>query len=135
MTSLPYWTQALDPYATRWVRHGVHAILHSHDDQRLAPDAIVITDDHLVEAVAQALLGVRRKRAGADSRDRPLELPLKYRGPVAVDLLGFDAQELVGNWVEAIDGQRRGESVPVYELVPPRFERELVRTTVAAVQR
>jgi DNA-binding transcriptional regulator YhcF (GntR family) len=49
MVSLPFWTQAVEPHHPRWVRHAVHAVLHSHDD--LVPDSMLVADDHLVEAV------------------------------------------------------------------------------------
>src|SRR4029078_7620048 len=59
LNRLPFWSQAADPIAVEWVRHAVYGILHSHPNR--VPDAMLVTDDHLVEAVADALIefGVR----------------------------------------------------------------------------
>jgi len=119
----PFWTQAVEPHQTRWVRHAVHAILSTQPDN--PPDAMLVPDDHLVEPVVEALLefGVR-----VPEQMRVIghwNFPNPYRGAIPIDLLGFDAVELVEGWVDAIDAQRRGEKIAGFATTPARFAHEI----------
>jgi len=115
LTHRPYWVQAVHPSFTGWVRHAVHGILHSHPED--VPDAMLVTDDHLVEAVADALIhfGVRVPQ------DMLVvghwNFPLKFRRDLPVQLIGQDNTELMRRWVMTIDAMRRGERVPFKKTV------------------
>jgi DNA-binding LacI/PurR family transcriptional regulator len=119
----PFWTQAVEPHRPRWVRHAVDAILSTQAAER--PDSLLITDDHLVEPVAAALreFGVRVPQQMHVIGH--WNFPLPYRGDVPIDLLGFDARELVMSWVRAIDALHRHETIPPWASVPARFAWEV----------
>jgi DNA-binding LacI/PurR family transcriptional regulator len=117
LNSLPFWTQAVDSNATEWVRHAVYGILHSHPSR--VPDAMLVTDDHLVEAVADALI-----EFGVRVPDDMLvvghwNFPLKFNRDIPVQLIGVDNVDRVRRWVAAIDAQQRGEPVPAKTIVQP----------------
>jgi DNA-binding LacI/PurR family transcriptional regulator len=125
----PRWTCAVDPYHTKWVIHALRSIL---DRPRASerPDALLITDDHLVEPAAEAMreLGVRVPEdllvAGH------WNFPLPYRGPLPIRLIGYDARIQLHGMIEVIDAMRSQTPAPA---IPPRvlpalFEDEIART-------
>jgi DNA-binding LacI/PurR family transcriptional regulator len=108
--------QAVEPHHTSWVRNAVHAILHA--DRTGRPDALLVTDDHLVEAVADALI-----EFGVRVPDDMLvvghwNFPMKFNRDLPVQLIGVDNVELIRRWVAAIDDQRRGAALPARVIVP-----------------
>jgi DNA-binding LacI/PurR family transcriptional regulator len=135
MTTLPFWTQAVASEEPDWARHAIHAILHS--GHRLVPDALIVTDDHLVEACADALgeFGVRVPDDLAVIGH--WNFPLPYTRDVPVQRLGWDAEEMLARWIESIDARRRGESVPLRSTLTVRSAQEQTakrgRTTTQAI--
>jgi DNA-binding LacI/PurR family transcriptional regulator len=123
----PFWMQAVDPHRTFWVRHAVHAILSAH--ARELPDALLVTDDHLVEPVAEALAEFGVRVPQQIHVIGHWNFPLIYRGQAPIDLLGFDARELLRLQVDTIDAQRRGERVVDFATVPARLAWELAPET------
>jgi len=111
IVSLPAWTQAVDLFhPDEWIRHVLETILCA--DPAGPPDALVVTDDHLVGPTARALaaLGVRVP-------DDLLvvghwNFPLRYDGPVPVKRVGFDARLWLGVCLRRLEQLRRGEPVP-----------------------
>jgi len=82
----------------------------------------VITADHLVEPVAAAIeeFGVRVPQ---DLRIvGHWNFPLPYRGRVPIDLLGFDARELLRAWVDAIDAETVGKWAERHNLPYTSFQ-------------
>ncbi len=89
------------------------------------PDAIIITDDNMVEPALGGLLasGVR---VGADldviahcSWPRPVPTVPQVRR------LGFDAGEILTAALDALDAQREGKQIPLERMIAARFEDEL----------
>lgn len=123
LLSLDAWTQNADPYYPKWVRHALRTLLYSHS--RLRPNALIITDDHLVEPAMDALaeLGVRV----------PEDLlvighwnyPLPYSGRTPVRLLGFDAGAFLRQGLQQVQLMRDSGTVPPAALIPARFADEL----------
>jgi DNA-binding LacI/PurR family transcriptional regulator len=123
MTTRPFWTQAVSPaQATLWARHAVHALLHEQRASRSdAPDALMITDDHLVEPVADALHAFRVRVPEDVAVVGHWNFPLKYRRPrVPIELLGWDACEVIERWMDAIDAQRNKTPMPRKSFLPLR---------------
>lgn len=107
-------------------RHGtehVSELLFLRDDR---PDAVLITDEALVEPV---VTGMKRAkvRPGQDvfvlahcNWPRP-------QGPrTGVERIGFDVREVLGMAKESVDEQRTGHPA-LARSVPPRFAHELVQ--------
>ncbi len=112
LSSAPFWTHAVEPHHTGWVLHAVHAILHSSSGRRM-PDALIVTDDHLVEAVADALVKLRVRVPRDILVVGHWNFPLRYTRPdVPVRLLGVDNTDLLRRWIATIDAQRRKTRVP-----------------------
>lgn len=89
------------------------------------PDAIIITDDNLVEPAIGGLLasGVRV----GDELDVVAHCCWPWPVPTMpqVKRLGFDAGELLTSAIDMLDAQRRGESDSSRGNLPARFEEEL----------
>ena len=129
----PYWMQAASPSFRGWVRHAVHGILHSHPED--VPDAMLVTDDHLVEAVTDALIhfGVRVPQ------DMLVvghwNFPLKFRRDLPVQLIGQDHVELLRRWVMTIDAMRSGQRVPATQtVIPPTLAGQTPLHKVSEIQ-
>jgi DNA-binding LacI/PurR family transcriptional regulator len=122
MRSLPFWIYPVDPHATHWVRHAVHAILRS--DPSLAPDALLVSDDHLAEPLADALesLDVRVPKDLEVISHWNFPNPYTRRQPI--HLIGPDASELLTHWLDTIDLIRKGEKVTGREMLAPVFKEE-----------
>jgi DNA-binding LacI/PurR family transcriptional regulator len=117
LASQPFWMQAVMPHHTEWVKHAVNAILRAHSSA--IPEALVVTDDHLLEAVADALI-----EFGVRVPDDMLVIghwnfPMEFTRDLPVQLIGQDNTGLLRRWVESIDTQRRGEKVPQVVNVSP----------------
>jgi DNA-binding LacI/PurR family transcriptional regulator len=98
------------------------------------PDALFVTDDHLVEPVADALV-----EFGVRVPDDMLvvghwNFPLRFRRELPVQLIGFDCVALLARWIESIDAQRRGDEVPQETVVDLVFKGERPLMTPAQVQ-
>lgn len=89
------------------------------------PDAIVITDDNLVEPALGGLLAAG-VRVGSEL---DIVAHCCWPWPVStmpqVKRLGFDAGEILNTALDMIDEQRTGEINVTTRLVPARFEEEL----------
>lgn len=89
------------------------------------PDALIITDDNLVERVTAGLVasGVRIPE--------DLEVlahcnyPWLPESHVPVQFLGYDVRTLLKSCLDIIDLQRRDESVPLLTRIPAQFSHEV----------
>ncbi len=119
----PRLMQAIDPAAAPWARNCAHLLVSGPDGRR--PDALLITDDNLVE---HAMAGV----AAAGVRV-PKELPVighcNFPWPtpsmLPIRRLGYDAREVLRGCLELLDAQRAGRTPPAATRVPARFEDEI----------
>jgi DNA-binding LacI/PurR family transcriptional regulator len=132
LRTLPFWMQAVDAHHTEWVRHAVYGILHSNHAR--LPDAMLVTDDHLVEAVADALI-----EFGVRVPDDMLvvghwNFPLKFNRDLPVQLIGLDNVDLLRHWLMAVDAQRRGEKVARETILKPVLEGRGTLMKAAAIQ-
>lgn len=120
----PFWVQAVSPNFAEWVRHAVSAILRAKPSA--LPEALLVTDDHLVEGVADALL-----EFGIRVPDDMLvvghwNFPLEFQRDLPIQLIGRDNTNILYHWISSIDAQRRGNMAAA---------RRLIKPTIAGVDR
>lgn len=106
----PVWVQGTEIFEPRWLRHSLRVILDGIPGA--APEALVITDDHLVEATSQALAELNLRTPQNLQVFGHWNFPLHYSGTWPVELVGCDAREVVSASVRAIQCLRRGETLP-----------------------
>ena len=92
------------------------------------PDALVITDDHLVPDATAGLVaaGVCVPRDLAVVAHANFPLPTASALPVV--RLGFDVRRVVAICLDVLDQRRVGAAVPEPVIVPAEFETEISRT-------
>lgn len=124
----PHWLQAAFATAPDWARQVALLLLHEGQTER--PDAVVITDDNLVEGFTRGIRdsGLRAIAADEPGRRGMLEIvaqanfPYPTRSAVPVTRLGYSITRLMAVCLERIDQQRRGETPPAHTAIPAEFE-------------
>lgn len=123
LISYPYWIQGISPSAAVWAAPCAHLLMHEGQSER--PDAILITDDHLVEHVSEGLYqaGVR----APDDLDIVAHCNYPWPTPSVLPArrLGYDVRQVLRASVEIIDRCRKGDPTPIHRLVSPLFEEEV----------
>lgn len=115
-----HWVQfAPQPFANIMVNQ-VQLLMHPPLGER--PDAIVIADDHLVDAVCNGLM--RLGLAPGPDLDVVAHANFPLDSPAALPIarLGFDIPEALLAAIDVLERKRRGEIVPEVTIVKPRFE-------------
>ena len=123
----PHWLQAAFQGAADWARRT--ALLLFNEGQRERPDAVVITDDNLVEGFSE---GIRDSgiRVFADNETASIpglevvaqaNFPYPTRCHVPAKRLGYNITKLLEVCLTRIDQQRRGEKVPSHTAIPAEF--------------
>ena len=122
LTLQPYWLQGAVPGSPDWSRQIALLLLHGRQSEY--PDALVITDDNLVEGVTEGVLasGVRGAQLEVVAQ---ANFPYPTRCHVPARRLGYDITRLMTTCLERIEQQRRGEDVPAHTTIPAIFEEEL----------
>jgi len=128
MTTRPWWTISLDPELPASVHCVVRVLFDRRPEER--PDALIIEDDHMVEAAALALheAGLADAVTVIGYCNYP-DVP-----PSAVPLisLGLDCRELLATMVATIDAQVRGLPVTTVTWAAPVFADEFARRHAVA---
>ena len=119
LTLRPHWLQAAVPGSPEWSRQTALLLLHGNQSER--PDALVITDDNLVEGITEGVLAAAAKLEIVAQAN----FPYATRCLVPAKRLGYDITRLMAVCLERIEQQRRGEHVPVHTTIPAVFEEEL----------
>ena len=123
MSTRPYWQQFVGPATPQLARNCAHGMVH--ENQRIRPDALVITDDNLVEYATAGVVDAGVKVPGEMQLVAHCNFPSPTVSVLPARRLGFDASRVVRACLESIDQQRRGETPPVSVFVPAQFEEEL----------
>lgn len=120
----PEWNLPADPYSLRWLDGLVAAIFRPGN--RLQPDALIITDDHLVEPAIRALLELRPDGLNELAIFAHWNFPLPYHGGLPVTRCGHDAAAWLNAALEQLDTAIGGaapldseESRSTWRLVDP----------------
>ena len=118
----PHWLQGGHPSSLEWMRK--LAMLLLHESQTEHPDALVITDDNLVEGVTEGVLASGARGAHLEVVAQA-NFPYPTQSAVPAKRLGYDITQLMAVCLERIEQQRRGEVVPSHTAIPVVFEDEL----------
>jgi hypothetical protein len=122
MTLRPYWIQTVALSEPESARNCVHLLMHPGQAER--PDALLISDDNLVEHASAGVIA-----AGVhvpDDLDVVAHCNFPWPAPrvLPVRRLGYDARAVLKACLASIDEQRQGR-VPATAVIPARFENEL----------
>ncbi len=136
MTTYPYWIHGGDPDHRWWVRHVIHLMMNSGQTER--PDALLITDDNLVEEATLGLM-VAGVRVPQDLEIvAHANFPYPTRSLCPAKRIGYDARQVASACLELINQRRHGETPPAMTEMPALFDHELTdpgAVTVADVAR
>jgi DNA-binding LacI/PurR family transcriptional regulator len=123
MTMRPYWVQGVHLAAPQLARNCMHLLLH--ENQRERPNALIISDDNLVEFATAGLIvaGVRVP----DDLEVVAHCNFPWPTPsvVPVKRLGYEVSRVLQACLDSIDLQRRGETAPEATVIPAVFEEEV----------
>ena len=95
-----------------------------HPGQRDRPDALIISDDNLVEHATAGIVAAGIGVPGDCAIVAHCNFPWPTPSALPMRRLGYDAREVIRVALESIDRQRRGEPAGTL-VVPARFEDEL----------
>ncbi|MBV9468544.1 MAG: GntR family transcriptional regulator [Abitibacteriaceae bacterium] len=123
LTSHIYWLQGIGLEAPALARNCVHLMMHPGQNER--PDALVITDDNLVESATGGLVAAGVRVPQEMDVVAHANFPWLTPSIVPAKRLGYDVSAIIKLCRECIDRQRRGESVPAVTEITPLFEDEI----------
>ena len=122
MVTKPYWWHTIDPSAAMGAKAIAHLLLHRGQHQR--PDALLVTDDNLVEHATAGLLAAGVRVPEDVEVVVHCNFPWPTPAVLPVRRLGFDAGELLTRCLDWVDARRAGDTTRTV-LIPARFEDEL----------
>ena len=115
----PFWVQMTPPQAAA---NCAHLLFHSGQQQR--PDALLITDDNLVEPATSGLMA-----AGVQPHDVEIVAHANFPAPTPSRFparrLGFDARAVLDAATTLITDRREGRDAPAVVTLEPVFEDEV----------
>ncbi len=119
----PHWVQAAFVGAPEWTRQSALMMLHAGQAER--PDAVVITDDNLVDGFTAGIRdsGIRVGTAGIGDLEvvAQANFPYPTLSHVPAKRLGYNITKLMATCLERIEQQRRGEPLPAHTAIPAEF--------------
>lgn len=107
------------------VRNLTHLLVHTGQAQR--PDALIITEDTIVEDVIAGVLAAGLRVPDDIDIITHANFPHPIPTSVPVTRLGYSVPELFSACVRLIDAQRRGETFPAITRIPAYFEHEVAQ--------
>ena len=119
----PFWTQGVSIRLPESARNCMHLLMQSGQSER--PDALIITDDNLVEFGTLGLVDAGVKPSGEMVVVAHANFPWKTQSYVEVQRLGYDIRDILAACLDNINRQRQNEKVPAVTQIPALFENEL----------
>jgi DNA-binding LacI/PurR family transcriptional regulator len=126
LTSQPYWQLRIGLDLPAGARESTHLMFHAGQKQR--PDALIISDDNLVQHATGGLIDAGVRVPHDVEVVAHCNFPHPTPSVVPVKRLGFDTREVLETMLEIVDAQRRGKKVPQLASIKARFEDELIAT-------
>ncbi len=123
METRPYWVQMISPVAAEGARQVAHLLLHA--GQTELPDALLISDDNLVEHATAGLIAASAAVPEVCEVMAHCNFPWPTPSVLPVRRLGFDARQALRLAMEEIDRQRRGAPARASIAIPALFEDEV----------
>ena len=119
----PHWTQTVNVMSAGAARNCAHLLFHQGHNER--PDALLISDDNLLESATQGLWDAGAHASQAVEVVTHCNFPNAAPSVVPVKRLGYDIRAVLKLCIEIIDCQQRGEPTEPVTHVPAQFEDEL----------
>lgn len=123
LVARPHWCQTVHQSTPAAARNCVHLLMHAGQAER--PDALLISDDNLVEHATAGLIAAGVRVPEDVEVVAHCNFPWPTPSVMPVKRLGYDARQVLGACIESIDRQRRGESVPPATKIAAWFEDEI----------
>ena len=123
LTTRPFWTQGVNIEMPRPARNAMHLLMHGAPSER--PDALIITDDNLLEPATLGLIDAGIRPSGDVVVVADTNFPWKTQSYVEVQRLGYDVRQVLSACIDSIDRQRAGEKVSPFVELPALFEQEI----------
>jgi DNA-binding LacI/PurR family transcriptional regulator len=114
-----HWVQAVDHLHPRWANPLVQLLMRAPAGER--PDALLITDDNLVEPATAALLAAGIQVPRDLSVVAHCNFPDPSNSHVPAERLGFDVRQTLLRAVELIDLHHAGQPVPPVSILKATF--------------
>jgi hypothetical protein len=118
----PYLWQCVGLGTPEAARNCAHLMMSLHKDQR--PDALIISDDNLVEYAMNGLVAAGVRVPQDLEIVAHCNFPWPVPSPLPCRRLGFDTRQVLRECIEIISRQHRGESVPASTSIEAVFEDE-----------
>ena len=118
----PWWTPGLTLKDDLAARSCLRLLLHP--DQTTRPNALIVTDDSLIEPAITGILEAGLKVPEDLLLIGQSNFPEGRAGALPVTRIGFDTGRLLDTCLDLLGQQGRGESVPGYSLIPAQREPE-----------
>lgn len=129
MTTRPHWIIPIHPATPQGARAVVQLLFDR--DAKHRPDALIISDDHLVEEAVAGLLAADVRVPSEVEVIAHCNYPFLPASVLPVTWLGFDLRRVLRICLDLIDRQRAGERVPPVTAVSAQFANEVL-TPVSA---
>jgi hypothetical protein len=123
LSTRPYWLHGVSPAAAEGARQIAHLLMAAAPGDR--PDALLVSDDNLVEHVTAGLVAAGVAVPGDLEVVAHCNFPWAVPSVLPMRRLGFDAREVLRACVDAIDRQRHGGPTRERVEVAARFEEEV----------
>jgi DNA-binding LacI/PurR family transcriptional regulator len=123
MSADPRWLQGMAPQAAEWSRNLVQLLMSGTAEQR--PDALLITDDNLVEHAMSGVVAAGLRIPHDLDVVGHCNFPWPAPSMLPIRRLGFNAREVLDGCLALIADQRAGRQPRMETLVPARFEDEI----------
>jgi len=121
METRPYWWQCVWREEADAARESAHLLMRC--DER--PDALIISDDNLLEFATAGLVASGARVPQEVSVISHCNFPYPTPSALPVQRLGFDSHRIMGECVKLVDGQRQGNEVPTVTKIEAVFEDNL----------
>ncbi len=131
MSIRPYWWLAVSISAPQFAHNAVHLLFAPTQNER--PDALLITDDNLLEYAIAGIIAAGMRVPDDLDVVAHCNFPCPGPGVVPVIRLGYDSRAIIKACIKNIDMQRKGNR-PSTEVVQAVFEHELSWPDVSVTQ-
>jgi DNA-binding LacI/PurR family transcriptional regulator len=124
----PYWRQYVNVFNQTAACRVVHLLLQGDPTQR--PDALVVTDDTMLDGVVNGLFVAGVNVPGDVEVVAHANVPVTPT-PMPIKRLGYDSRVLLQTCIRLIDQQRSGDAAPLSTMSQPFFADEINELVVA----
>lgn len=117
------WVHGIDPYNGNWGENIARLLFSKNQSER--PDALIISDDNLVDQVCRGLLGAGVSVPADVEIVAHCNFPNESYGVLPLARLGFDTRTALATCIELIDARNSGREWPLFTHMDAIFEWEV----------